>query len=55
MSLESGRLENFSHSAAGIKHARFDGAFRHPNDVGNLLNGLLVIIDQIDNLSLRYR
>ncbi len=33
-----------------IKHARFDGILRDANDLSHLFHGLLVVVDEIDNL-----
>jgi hypothetical protein len=37
--------------SAGVEHPRFNGVLRHPDDLGDFLDGLVVIVDEIDDLA----
>jgi hypothetical protein len=43
--------QQLSKPSAGVEHPRFDRVLGYPDDLGDLLDGLVVIVDEIDDLA----
>src|SRR6266567_5902567 len=54
-SLNAGCLQQFGQFLARIKQARLDGVLRNSDDFGHLFHGLLVVVDEIDDLPMLWR
>jgi hypothetical protein len=53
--LLAGCLQQLGQFLARIKQARLDGVPRNSDDFGHLFHGLLVVVDEIDDLSVLWR
>jgi hypothetical protein len=42
------RLKELSPAFACVEHAGLHGVFLDPNDLGDLIDGLVVVVDEID-------
>src|SRR5580704_5871863 len=54
-SLHAGCLQQFGQFLARIKQARLHGVLRYADDFSHLFHRLLVIVDEIDDLSMLRR
>jgi hypothetical protein len=44
-------LDQFGQLPARVEHARLDGGLGDPDDLGNLLDRLVVIVDEVDDFA----
>src|ERR1700722_20492973 len=54
-SLNAGCLQQFGQFLARIKQARLHGVLRYADDFSHLFHGLLMVIDEIDDLPMLWR
>ena len=54
-SFESLSGHQFGDPPARVKHTCFDGVLRDARDVGDLIDRFLMVIDQVDDLTMRRR
>src|SRR3954454_22845721 len=54
-STHSRLLEQVSHLAPRVEHAGLDGRGRHPDDLRDFVDRLLVIVDEVDDFAVRRR
>ena len=53
ISIEPGFGKELRQVISRVEHSRFHRVWRHLDDLGNLIDGLFVIVDEIDDLSMR--
>src|SRR5262249_37771762 len=53
--VDPGAFEQIGQLLAGIKHARLHGALRNADDLADFFHRLLMVVDEIDDLAMRWR